>query len=406
VADDIPHTLAIAARELAESPSDFPAWLMAASHLAAAGRTDDAAHVFRQLGDAACATGHVALAIGCAHWLVERKLDAGPLVDALARLHAAGSSKIDRDGRLAPPAPRGKSGQTPPAATLDEAAASVRAAVDGAHAQVMAKAPARVPPTPLVNALGRAELRGLVEVITLRAVPRGAIIVDVGEPATALFWIATGAVTVSRAGQRLGELRANAFFGEIALVGGTARTARVTAREDTLLLEIPAAEIEKAAARHPQLARVLAQHARERLLVNVTRTSPLFTLLPEAERAELLHRFETALVAAGERFVARGAPNDHLWIVVSGSCEVRDGATTIARLAPGDGFGEMSLLSGDAPTADVVAVEPTAVLRLSRQQFRDVADHHPEIVAELERIAAERTEANASIVHDADLLIV
>jgi len=398
-----------AARELDASPSDVPAWLMAASQLATAGRIDDAAHVFRQLGDAACAIGHVALAIGCARWLRERGLDDGALVDTIVATHAAGSQKVDDEARLAPPAPRGQrkmTGEHPAVSSLDEAVAIVRAVVDDAHDAVVAHAPAKVPPTPLVNALAGDDLRALIDVTGLWPVTRGTIVVDVGEPAAALYWIATGAVAVSRDGQRLGDLRAGAFFGEIALVGGTTRTARVTATEDTWLLEIPAAAVEKVAARQPAVARVLAQHARNRLLANVMRTSPLFTLLPEAERAELLGRFETAVVPAGEAFVRRGTPNDHLWIVVSGQCEVRDGATRIATLGAGAGVGEMSLLGGGQAGLDVVALGPLALLRLSRQQFHEVVDRFPEVLAELQRLADERAQANAALVHDADDLIV
>jgi CRP-like cAMP-binding protein len=404
--EDPTRAIALAIRELTASPSDFPAWLMAASHLGTAGRSDAAAHVFRRLGAAACATGQVALAIGCARWLRQRNLPDDGLVDDLVARHAAGSGRIDEAARLAPPAPRGKDAPPPALGSLDEAARAVRAAVDAAAQAVIDHAPARLPPTPLVGALGPADLRALVDVIDLRAVPRGAVIVDVGEPARALYWIATGAVAVLRGGQRLGDLRAGAFFGEIALVGGTARTARVTATEDTLLLELPAAAIEAAAARQPALARVLAQHARARLLANVMRTSPVFTLLPEAERAELLGRFETTMAQAGERFVRRGEGNDHLWIVVSGQVEVRDGATVLARLGAGDGVGEMSLLAAGPATADVVAVTPAALLRLSARQFHEVADRHPEVLAELARLADERAAANAAIVHDADDLIV
>jgi signal-transduction protein with cAMP-binding, CBS, and nucleotidyltransferase domain len=136
------------------------------------------------------------------------------------------------------------------------------------------------------------------------------------------------------------------------------------------------------------------------------RTSPVFTLLPETERAELLGKFETAMIPAGERFVRARAPNDHLWIVVSGKCEVRDASGVLATLAAGDGVGEMSLLASGEATADVVAIGPVAVLRLSRAKFHEVADRFPEMLAELQRLADERSAANAALVHDADELIV
>ena len=173
-----------------------------------------------------------------------------------------------------------------------------------------------------------------------------------------------------------------------------------------MLLEIPATGVEEAAATRPALAEVLVQHARSRLLANVLRTSPLFTLLPEADRAELLAAFSTTVVPQGQRFITRGKPNLHLSIVVSGRCEVRDGATVLATLDVGDGVGEMSLLDGAPASADVVAVTPTALLRLARDDFQAVVGRYPEIQAELQRVAAERKEANAALVHDADELIV
>src|SRR5204862_88931 len=92
------------------------------------------------------------------------------------------------------------------------------------------------------------------------------------------------AVACARHQAALGELHSGAFFGEIALVGGMRRTARVTACDDVWLLEIPARAIATAATKHPQLAEVLASHARARLLANLTRTSELFRALGDADR--------------------------------------------------------------------------------------------------------------------------
>ncbi len=404
--DPIP-ALAEAVRQLLDSPADYAAWLSTAGHLAAAGRDDDAAATFAALGEAACATGHAALAIAAARWLAQRGHDASALVNAIVATYAAGSKKVDPRARPAPAAARGKASAVAPTGPLATVAAAARAAVEVARAAIVAGAPARLPAPPLIHALAASDLRALMGVLRLRVVARGAVIVDVGEPAHSLYWIAAGAVAVSRGGARLGDLRAGAFFGEIALVGGTTRTARVHATEETLLLEIPAAEVERAAARAPALAAVLAQHARTRLLANVLRTSPLFTLLPEADRSELLGEFTTAMVADGELFLERGKPNDHLWIVVAGRCEVRDGdGAVVAELGPGDGVGEMSLLGGGPASADVRATTSVALLRLSRDQFQAVARRYPEVQAELERLAEERGASNAAVVHPADSLIV
>src|SRR5258706_14256444 len=208
----------------------------------------------------------------------------------------------------------------------------------------------------MLSALSRPGARALVGVMTLRAVRAGTVIIEVGEPATALYWIAHGTVGVARDGAELGELHSGAFFGEIALVGGTRRTARVTAHDDVWLLEIPARAIETAAQKQPKLAEVLAFHARQRLLANLVRTSELFRALADDDRDALLAKFTTQLVPAGTTFIAEGQPNEHLWVVVSGRCQVRSAGSQIGELGPGAAVGEISLVSGAVAGGNVEAL--------------------------------------------------
>jgi CRP-like cAMP-binding protein len=207
-------------------------------------------------------------------------------------------------------------------------------------------------------------------------------------------------------GAELGELHSGAFFGEIALVGGTRRTARVVAARDAWLLEIPARAIATAAQKHPALAEVLALHARARLLANVVRTSELFRALADEDRDELLGKLETQLVPAGTTFIREGRLNEHLWVVVSGRCEVRAAGSPLSELGPGAAVGEISLVSGAPAVADVVALEPAVLLRLSKHEFDAVARRHPELLAEVEKLVVARETANRALFEDASDLIV
>jgi CRP-like cAMP-binding protein len=404
LADDIDR----AAAGLAAAPGDLTSWLEVATLLAAA-RRPEADDAFAALGRAACTGGHVALAVACSRWLASRKPDlAGALVDEIAATHAAGSSRVDPTVR--PPLPARAPRDAAPAGgvvTEDAAVAAATKAIDAARAHADAHAPAKVAPTPLLSSLPAAELAALVEVMSQRAVPAGTEILTFGAAADALFWIARGAVRATRGEHVLGELGSGAFFGEIALVGGTTRTATVTALEDTWLIEIPAADLETVAARQPRLARVLATHARVRLLANVVRTSELFSRMSEDDRAELLGRFSTALVPAGQTIIKAGAENEHLWVVVSGRVEVRgDGGVVLAAIGPGESVGEMSLLARKPATADVVTAAPTAMLRLAREEFEAIAVKYPELLAEVYKTVVARDQENRKPVVDASDLVV
>lgn len=395
--------LAAATRKLRQHPRDTGAWLEVAALLQAVGATDDAERAFAAIGEGARIGGQVALAVACARHLADLGSVRGPeLVDQVIETYATGGPHF----AFSPPRAHAATEPPPLDAELPDPLAEAHAVIERHGAWLTSRPSAKGPPAPLLSALTKPGARALAGVMTARAFPAGTRIIEVGEPATALYWIAHGSVSVTRGDAPLGELHSGAFFGEIALVGGTRRTARVTAQGDVWVLEIPARAIETAATKHPQLAEVLAFHARARLLANLTRTSELFRALGDDDRDALLGKFATELVEAGAQFITEGQTNDYLWVVVAGRCEVRSAGGAIAELGPGAAVGEISLVSGAPAVADVVAVEPAVLLRLSRTDFDAVARKHPTLLAEVERLVVARETANRALFQDATDLIV
>ncbi len=396
-------SLEAAARQLIANPSDLDAWLEVAAGLVAAGDDDRANVAFAELGRAASSTGRVALAVACARFLAGRDAArASVLVDAIVATHAAGSAGLDEAAR--PPAPPARA--EPAASRALERTAALALAADAVTAAAAAVAgPGKVPPTPLVSSLAPAELRALIGAMTVRAFRAGQVVIETGEPATALYWLARGRAVVGRDRKELGELTAGAFFGEIALVSGSSRTARVTVRTDALALEIPTEAVERAAAAEPRVAEVLAQHARGRLLSNLMRTSEVFTALSPADRATLLARFSPTMVAAGKTIIEAGKDNAWLWLLVSGRCSVRAPGGPI-EVGPGAVLGEISLVTRKPAGADVVTIDPCTMLRLPRRDFDQVAAGHPQVLAELYKLVVAREEANAAEIHDVAEVVV
>ncbi len=408
---DSKRELARLAAALEGAPADLGTWLELALALVAAGRRDDAATAFAGLGAAASEHGQVALGIACARWLSQAKATdaADALVARIAATHGAGSERIDRSSRPRPPSPPRKDeavADVQEPASLDVAVEIALHAVEVGVAAADARADETLPPTSLLGVLDDKEIRQLVRVMRLARRKAGQVVVDVGQPAEVLFWLARGAVSVTRGGDELGELRSGAFFGEIALLAGTTRTATVTCTEDCWLLEIPAKAVEEVAAKAPRLATVLAEYAKARLLSNVMRTSELFKRIEESERRVLLGRFETDFLREGEKIVAIGEDNEKLHVIVSGKCEVVEDGGVVATLTVGDGFGESSLLRRAPAAADVVAVENTVTLSLSRSQFDDIAVKHPELLAEVYKLLVERERENQGLHLDATDLII
>lgn len=401
--------LVAAIHRLAARPTDHGAWLAVAAELGGLGYPDDAERALWIVGQSGLHGGQVALAIATGRLLAQRGSVRGPeLLEDVAVTYCAGSECISDD---AVPAPHAEAVNLSdlalqPSEDADQTMVRVRAAIDRIEPLVARGALGKRPAAPLLSSLPLPAARALIGVMTARAVPAGEIIVEVGQAATSLYWLAYGSAAVSRDEITLGELHGGAFFGEIALVGGTSRTAQVVARSDLWLLEIPARAVEAAAGKHPQLAEVLAHHAKARLLANLMRTSELFNQLTAQDRSSLLEKFTSEMVEAGAQIIAEGKANSSLWVVVTGHCEVTAGGTEVARLGPGAAVGEISLVSGNPAVADVFAVERSVLLRLSREDFRAVVAHHPGLLDRVEDLVVAREAANRALFHDASDLLV
>ena len=78
------------------------------------------------------------------------------------------------------------------------------------------------------------------------------------------------------------------------------------------------------------------------------------------------------------------------FLVASGSVRVvRDGAT-IARIGPGDFFGELSVLDGQPRSAQVVAETPTVCLALASWDFEAIVHERPDVSLAIMRGLARR----------------
>lgn len=122
---------------------------------------------------------------------------------------------------------------------------------------------------------------------------------------------------------------------------------------------------------------------------------PLFGDLSPSEAAILSVFMSRQTVAAGTVVVRQGARDGDLYLIEAGLAEVRvrgEAGTerTLATLGPGDFFGEIAFMTGEARTADVVALEPLTILRLGREAYAILSDLAA--AEELGRVGAARKE--------------
>ena len=132
---------------------------------------------------------------------------------------------------------------------------------------------------------------------------------------------------------------------------------------------------------------------RERRLKAIAEVD-LFDVLDDATRAKLADRLRYAPFTRGEAMTRQGAEGHWLYMIITGDASVRvatEGAEKeIARLRPGNFFGEMSLMTGARRTATVVAMSDVECYRLDKTGFQDVLRERPELAEAISAILASR----------------
>lgn len=98
-------------------------------------------------------------------------------------------------------------------------------------------------------------------------------------------------------------------------------------------------------------------------------------------------------IAAGQAVFREGDAGQTMFIIESGSIEIRlaaRGSEAVAKLGPGDFFGEMAMLEDQPRFASAVAGEASRLLRIERAQFADLLTQNVEIAVRIMRKLAGR----------------
>lgn len=135
------------------------------------------------------------------------------------------------------------------------------------------------------------------------------------------------------------------------------------------------------------------EEARSLQMKNLLDLFPIFGHLDHQAREELLVLFQPRVASPGDRVLRKGDRPDAAYFISEGAVQVDVGDRTI-RLAQGEFFGEMALLSGERRSADVTAVDFCKFLTLDRRDFRTFLGRYPQLRAHVGELAAERAKAN------------
>jgi CRP-like cAMP-binding protein len=100
--------------------------------------------------------------------------------------------------------------------------------------------------------------------------------------------------------------------------------------------------------------------------------------------------FEEVAVAEGDRILRQGLTGAGFFVILDGTAEVRIDGTVRSTLHRGDFFGEVSILLGEPPTADVVAASPLSCLVMGPTAVQPFLLGHPPVMFRMMQAQARR----------------
>lgn len=378
------------------APSYTPARFRVADCLLNLGHREKAKAVYRGLAWHHIRGGRPLSGLVATKMLIALDPELDDILNVLAELYAAGSERVgDVDAPSAP--------------TLDEAPVAPveltgddlheRAAREAAETEVITEMPMVLPPIPLFSHLEVDEFRMVLESLRLRRYSNGEAIIREGEIGDSFFMLADGEVTVSRGEGEdevlLARLHRGAVFGEMALMARIPRVATVRASGEVDALELERSALESHAGQLESVRQALRKFTRGRLLANLAATSPLFESLTRSGRRDLMGRFRPRRIYPGDVLIEQGEPGRGLFLIASGQVQVAVDDRELARLGPGEVFGEISLLHDSPTTATVRSVGAGEVLFLLPSDFAEVLASYPAVAANLRAMSAERLAERA-----------
>ena len=98
----------------------------------------------------------------------------------------------------------------------------------------------------------------------------------------------------------------------------------------------------------------------------------VFRTLPVSDIRKILEDAQIKTFDSGESILRQGQKNSDLYIVLRGGCSVHKEGKRIAHLLPGQFIGEMSFLTENTVSADVIAEQSTEIVSWKRNHLNKV----------------------------------
>ncbi len=125
-------------------------------------------------------------------------------------------------------------------------------------------------------------------------------------------------------------------------------------------------------------------------VVDILAGLALFADLTRPQLQAVAHTFEEEWFTEGQRILRQGFTGSNFYVILDGEAAVRINGETRATLGRGEFFGEVSVLLGEPPTADVVALRPLRCIALAGPETEAFLTSYPHVMYRMLQAQARR----------------
>jgi CRP-like cAMP-binding protein len=125
-------------------------------------------------------------------------------------------------------------------------------------------------------------------------------------------------------------------------------------------------------------------------LVDTLSQLALFADLSRPQLEQVAHKMTEESYPVGQRILRQGFTGTGFYVILEGEVAIKINGEQIALLSKGDFFGEMSILLGEPPVADVVTTRQLHVLHLGGPELEGFLRDHPPVMYRMLKTVALR----------------
>jgi CRP-like cAMP-binding protein/Fe-S-cluster-containing hydrogenase component 2/thioredoxin reductase len=258
---------------------------------------------------------------------------------------------------------------------------------------------------PMFGGLTTLQLREFMLDSDITTPKKDSTIFELNDYTNSFYSIIEGEVVVHATGgtgpEQLVTLRQGEFFGELGLISGRRRSAKVTAGANCVLLETPRRSMLKLIASVESVRRTLDEVALKRLV-----RTYLAATIPDHELDYLVEGAALKSYAAGEVLFREGDAADGLYLIRRGSVTVSrefgGREVVLSYVAAGNFVGEMALTARLPRSATVRAAVYSEAVMLEANRVIEVMARNTQIRAKVEASHMDRIRSNEALSNSGD----